>query len=344
MTTGMDRLRAVANGEVADRIPVFCNLIDQGAAELGMSLREYYSSGEHVAEGQLLMRAKWGYDCLWSLFYVGKEAEALGCRHIVYAEDGPPNVGEMVIRDYDAIGGLEVPDDIRGHPALAEALACTRLLKRESGGRYPVCAYITASLTLPVLLMGMQQWLELLLTGPMELRDELLAKCSAFFRQEAAAYREAGADIILYSDPFGSLDIVSRSIFEELAIPWMKRDLEHGGTDGVVYYCGGARLNAVIQRVLAETGIGTYYLSPFDDVAEAKRIVADGAVVAGVVNDIRLVDWSREEIVTEVDRILDAGMPGGRFFFGTLVMPLAIPAASIDLMLATAYEHGRARA
>ncbi len=341
MTTGMDRLRAAASGELADRIPVFCNLLDQGALELGMPLREYYSSGEHVAEAQLRMRERWGYDCLWSLFYVAREAEILGCRRLVYAEDGPPNVGELVIRDNADIGGFEVPNDIRDHPLLQEALECARLLKRESGGRYPVCAYLTSSLTLPVLLMGMEKWLELLMTGPAELRDELLVKCSEFYRQEAAAYREAGADVLLYSDPFGSLDIVPRSVFEELAIPWMKRDLEPGGADGVVYYCGGARLNAVIDRVLAETGIGTYYLSPFDDIEEAKRVVAGRAVVAGVVNDIRLVDWSRDQIVAEVDRILDAGMPGGRFFFGTLVMPLAIPESSIDLMLATAYEHGR---
>ena len=75
----MERLAAVADGGDADRIPVFCNLLDQGARELGMPLREYYSSGEHVAEAQLRMREKWGYDNLWSLFYVGPEAEVLGC-------------------------------------------------------------------------------------------------------------------------------------------------------------------------------------------------------------------------------------------------------------------------
>ena len=74
----------------------------------------------------------------------------------------------------------------------------------EAQGRYPICAYLTASMTLPAILMGMEKWIELLLDGPAEVRDELLAKCSDFFRREAAAYREAGADVLLYSDPFGS--------------------------------------------------------------------------------------------------------------------------------------------
>ncbi len=138
MMTSMDRLVAALNGTPADRIPVFCNLLDQGAKELGLSIREYYSKGEYVAEGQLKMRAKYGYDNLWSLFYVGKEAELLGCSRMVYAEDGPPNVGEMIIKKYEDVDKLVVPDDILTHPAFEEILTCLRILKAESAGKVPI--------------------------------------------------------------------------------------------------------------------------------------------------------------------------------------------------------------
>ena len=85
MITGKDRLAAAARGEILDRIPVFCNLLDQGARELGMSIQEYFSKGEHVAEAQLKMLKKYGHDNVWSLFYVGKEAELLGCNKIRFA-------------------------------------------------------------------------------------------------------------------------------------------------------------------------------------------------------------------------------------------------------------------
>ncbi len=62
MMNGMERVVAAANGETSDRIPIFRNLFDQGARELGMSMREYYSNGEYVAEAQLKMREKYGYD------------------------------------------------------------------------------------------------------------------------------------------------------------------------------------------------------------------------------------------------------------------------------------------
>jgi uroporphyrinogen decarboxylase len=340
MVTGMDRLLAAASGKTSDRVPVFCNLIDQGAKELGMPLKEYYSNGEHVAEGQLRMREKYGYDNLWSLFYVGKEAELLGCGKIVFAENGPPNVGEMVIRNPRDISRLRVPDDMEAHPAFQEPLKCLRILRSEAGGKYPICAYVTASMTLPAILMGMEKWMELLLTGPADLRDELLTKCSDFFRKEITAYRNAGADIFVYSNPFGSTDFLPMRLFEKLSLPWMERDLKPVGTQGVVYYCGGARLNPVIDRVLERLEISAYYLSPMDDIPLAKKIIAGMALCAGVINDIPLIDWSRDEIRREVRRIMDEGMPGGKFIFGTLVMPYDIPETNIRAMLEAAYEFG----
>jgi uroporphyrinogen decarboxylase len=188
--------------------------------------------------------------------------------------------------------------------------------------------------------MGMDKWMELLLLGPVEVRDELLTKCSAFFRKEITAYRNAGADVLVYSNPFGSTDTIPMKMFDALSIPWMERDLTPVGTQGVVYYCGSSRFNNVIDRVIETLGIETFYLSPLDDIAEAKKIIAGRALCAGVINDIKLIDWTKEEIRNEVKRMIHAGMPGGKFFFGTLVMPYGIPEENIKAMLHAAYELG----
>lgn len=338
----VERLAAAAAGRPADRIPVFCNLLDQGAREVGLSIRDYYASGEAVAEGQLRLRERYGYDNLWSLFYVGKEAEALGRTEIVWAEDGPPNVSGFCLRSPADIRALEVPRDLAALPALREPLRCLRRLRAEAGGRHPICAYLTASMTLPAILMGMEAWLGLLLGGPADLRDELLTKCSDFFRAQAALYRAEGADVLLYSNPFGSADFLPLPLVESLALPWMERDLAPVGTAGVVYYCGSARLNPVIDLVRRRTGLAAWYLGPGDDLAEAKRTVGDRGLCAGVINDIQLIDWTPARIREEVRRLLAVGMPGGHFMFGTVVMPLAIPEANIRAMLEAAFEFGKA--
>jgi uroporphyrinogen-III decarboxylase len=343
MITGMDRLKAAIAGSPIDRIPVFSVMLDQGAKELGMSLRQYYSKGEYVAEAQLRMRAKYGYDNLWSLFYVGKEAELLGCRKIVYADDGPPNVGEMVIRRPEDIARLEVPASVEDHPAFAECAKCLRILRNEAAGQYPICAYLTASMTLPAILMGMEKWMEMVLVGPAELRDELLAKCSDFFRLQLEAYRKAGADIIVYSNPYGSTDIVPMKVLRSLSLPWMQRDLAGLSMDGMVYYCGGAGLFNALEIAASELDFKAFYLAPSDDIAASKRVIAGRGLTGAVINDAKLIDWSEAEIRAEVRRICEEGKPGGKFFFGTLLMPFRIPERNIRALFDAAREYGALR-
>lgn len=338
--TPLDILAAAVTGAPAPRIPVFCNLLDHGPRELGMKQQDYYANGEHVAAGQLRMRERYGQDNVWSLFYVGKEAELLGCQEILFAEDGPPNVADFVIKSYDDIAKLEVPEDITTHPAWAETATCLNILKAEVGTTHPICAYVTASTTLPALLMGMDKWMELLLTGPADLRDELLRKCSDFFHQEVAAYRAAGANVLVYSTPFGSTSFVGMKRFKEFSMPWMQRDLAPGGVDNIVYYCGMAPFNNVIQQVMDELKIGVHYISPLANLAEAKAIIGDKGLTCGVIDDIKLIHWTPEQTRAEVNRMCEIGMAGGHFLFGTGVMPLGVPEENIRAMLAAAFEYG----
>lgn len=341
--TPLEILAAAVTGAAAPRIPVFCNLLDQGARELGMNQREYYSRGEHVARGQLRMRERFGHDNLWSLFYVGKEAEFFGCRDIMFAENGSPNVADFVIKDLDDIATLEVPGDITLHPAWTETAACLDILKHEAKGRYPICAYLTASASLPPLLMGMEKWIELFLCGPFDVRDELLRKCSDFFRRHVAAYRAFGVDVLVYSTPFGAPSIAGKKAFRNVTMPWMRRDLEEGGVGGIVYYCGMAPFNDVIATVMDELGIMIHYVSPLADLAEAKAIIGGRGLTCGVIDDIKMISWTPEETRAEVRRICEAGMTGGHFLFGTGVMPQAIPEANIKAMLDAAFTFGSYR-
>lgn len=341
--TPLEILVAAANGTPAPRIPVFCNLLDQGPQELGMSPKAYYANGEHVAAGQLKLRARYGHDNVWSLFYVGKEAELLGCEDILFADNGPPNVAGFVIGDYDDIARLDVPEDITAHPAWQETARCLNILRDEVGATHPICAYLTASTTLPSILMGMDRWMELLLTGPADVRDELLRKCSDFFRQEVAAYRAAGANVLVYSSPFGSTSFLGMKRFQSLVMPWMKRDLAPGGVDNITYYCGMAPFNNVIAQVMDELEIRSHYISPLADLAEAKAVIGTRGLTCGVIDDIKMIHWTPEQTRAEVRRLCDIGMAGGHFLIGTGIVPLGVPAANIRAMVDAAFEYGSYR-
>jgi len=338
----IERLVAVSKGQSYDRVPIFCNLFDQGAIELGMSIKEYYSKGENVAQGQLLLQKKYGHDNLWSMFYVGKEAELWGAKHMIFAKDGLPNVGDMVIRNYDDIHTLKVPKNIIDHPAFAESKKCLDLLSIGSNGEYPICAYITSSMSLPAILMGMEKWMELLLFGPTEVRDELLEKCSEFFKLEIAAYRKAGANVLVYSNPFASTDIITNKIFNELSLKWIEKDLFPEGVANIVYYCG-ARLYPNIDRIYNEFGISIYYLSPQEDIKHAKQVLNNRGICIGVFNDILLIDYTEKQIRQEVKRIMQEGVPGSKFAFGTSGVPYHASEKNIHAMIDAAYLYGQCK-
>jgi uroporphyrinogen-III decarboxylase len=341
MTTGIDRLIAVSTGGKCDRIPVFCNLFDQGANELGLSIEEYYTKGEYVAEAQLKMREKYGYDNVWSHFYVGKEAGCLGKQKMLYVEDGPPNIKEPIIKTYDDIANLHVPDNLEDHPGFAEQRKCLEILNREVGGKYAITVYITSSMTLPIMLLGgMENWLQLLFNGPTDVRDELLDKCFKYFVKEVETYRNLGANALVYSNAFGSTDTVPMNYFMEHSLPLIEKELQAVGPEGLIYYAGMARFNKVIEAVQERAPFGTFYLSPLDDVADGKRRVAGSGITCGVINDCKLVDWTPEEVRANVKEIIDAGMPGGQFAFGASATLFHTPEENIRAMLDAAYEYG----
>ncbi|ANE56954.1 uroporphyrinogen decarboxylase family protein [Methylomonas sp. DH-1] len=338
--TPLQILAAAQNGTPAPRIPVFCNLLDQGAREMGLRPQSYFADGAAVAEAQLRMQLRYGHDNVWSLHYVGKEAEILGCKEILFADDGVPNVADFVIKSLDDIAKFEIPADITQTEAWQPIGECLSILVDEVGATHPICAYATASTTLPAILMGMDKWMELFLLGPFDLRDELLRKCSDFFHQEIGALRAAGANVLIYSTPFGSPYFVGRRQVEAGVLPWMRRDLVPGGVEGIVYYCGMAPFNEVIDLVFAELGITTHYLGPLADLAEAKVLIGNRGLCCGVIDDIRMIHWTPEQTRAEVKRIIEIGKPGGHFLFGNGVMPLAVPEANIRAMLAAAFEYG----
>ncbi|MCI5137981.1 MAG: hypothetical protein D3922_06115 [Candidatus Electrothrix sp. AR1] len=106
--TSLERVQAATGYKEPDRVPLFLGLTMYGAKELGLSIQEYFSKAEYVVDGQLRMLAKYRLDCLNPLFYAAMETEAFG-GEVVWFEDGPPNVGELLVKTPDDISSLQVP-------------------------------------------------------------------------------------------------------------------------------------------------------------------------------------------------------------------------------------------
>ncbi len=338
--TPLEILVATLNGQKTPRIPVFCHFLDHGPRELKMTPEQYFSNADYIVEGQLRLLKRYAHDNVWGMRYVGAEAEILGCQEILYPQAGAPNVKDFVIKSWDDIVSFEVPKDITQHPAWQITADCLTRLSAEVGSTHPICAYASAANSLPIILMGMEKWMELVLTGPVDLREELMRKCSEFCQQQLRALRKAGAHVILYATSYGSPYFIPKKMIADWSMPWMQEDFKEGAS-GIVYYCGGAPMNDVVDLAMEKLAVGVYYISPLDDLVVAKQLINNRGITCGVIDDIKMIHWSPEQTRAEVKRIIDIGKPGGHFLFGSSLLPLNLPEENIKAMIQAAFDFGR---
>ena len=337
----LERFLSLMNGKLPDRVPVICNLFDQGARELGISIEDYYSKPENVVEGQVKLINKYGYDVVWGAFYVGYLAKILGSKKMIFSLNGPPNVGDLIIKKYEDIEKLNIPENLSENEDVKALIKCISMLKTEFNGKVPVASIVLSSFSLPAILMGIENFFTLLYSGPTELIDLLLEKCSVFCEKITKILRDAGVDFIAYTSSLATTDMITLNQFNNQDIKWIKKDIQRIGTSGIIYFNGGGRINQTIDTLIKETGLMVYYINPKDDIKAAKKIINRRGLLAGVINDIELVRWTPKEIENEVKRIMDEGKGSGGFIFGTLVMPYLIPESHIKVMLEAAYKYGR---
>lgn len=177
--TSAERVKAALSLKEPDRVPWLLLLTMTGARELGLSIKDYFSSGKNVAEGQLRMRAKYGHDVLYSFFFAALEMEAWG-GEVIYCDDGPPNCGAPVIKSPEAIETLS-PPRIEDSPSLLKVLDATAKMKEGAGGEVPVLGVVISPFSLPVMQMGFEPYLLLLYERPelfkrlMEVNEEFAA-------------------------------------------------------------------------------------------------------------------------------------------------------------------------
>lgn len=158
--TPAERTAVTMGFEEPDRVPLFLLFTTYGAKELGLSIRDYFSRPEYVAEGQIRLQKKFGGDCLNPFCYAAVEVEAWG-GEVIFSEDGPPNAGRPPIRNPEEIESLEVPL-VEESPGLLFGLRTIALLKQEVGDDVPIMGSVVSPFSLPVMQLGFDAYLDLL--------------------------------------------------------------------------------------------------------------------------------------------------------------------------------------
>jgi uroporphyrinogen decarboxylase len=306
--TSLQRVLTTLGHREPDRVPLFLLLTLHGAKELGLSIRDYFSKAENVAEGQLRLRAKFGHDCLDGFFYAPVEIEAWG-GEVIFREDGPPNSGTPFIDDPEQILRLK-PPDIDKTPCLSKVLRATEMMKARVGGDCPIIGVVMSPFSLPVMQMGFDRYLDLMAERP-ELFERLMQVNEEFCAAWANAQLRAGATAICYFDPVSSPTVIPPDLYRRTGFAVAKRTLARIQGPTGTHLASGRSL--AILGDIAQTGTAIVGVSGLEDLAEVKAACRGKLTVLGNLNGIEMRRWSAAEAEAAVHRAIAQAGPGGGF-------------------------------
>ncbi len=306
--TPLQRVLTTLDHKEPDRIPFFLLVTMHGAKELGMSIREYFSKGEYVAEGQLLMQAKYRHDCFYSFFYGPIEAEAWGS-DVIFTENGPPNSGLPIIKNPKEIERLK-PADVEQSNCLLKVLKATKMLKSEAGDNIPIIGVVISPFSLPVMQMGFEAYLDLIYEQP-ELFQRLMQINELFCIEWANAQLKAGATAICYFDPVSSSSMIPRDLYLRTGFKIAQRTIAKIKGPTATHMASGNCLPIVAD--VAQTGTAIICTSALESLAEIKQICRRKLTVLGNLNGIEMRRWTPEQAESAVKTAMAQAGSGGGF-------------------------------
>ena len=335
--TSLERVLTTLGHTEPDRVPLFLLVTMHGAKELGMGLREYFSRGENVAEGQLRLREKYGHDCLYSILYAALEVEAWG-GEVIFRDDGPANSGEPMIEDIEQIRSLE-PPDVATSPVLARALRATAILKERSHD-VPIVGSVVSPFSLPVMQLGFEAYLDLMVERR-DLFDRLMAVNEEFCVAWANAQLAAGATAIGYFDPVSSTTVVTPQAYLETGFKVAQRTIAQIKGPTATHFASG-RCAGIIDDV-ARTGSAIVGVSDEEDLASLKRAAAGKLTLLGNLNGVTMRRWTAEQGEAEVKAAIAAAARGGGFILADNhgEIPFQVPDEVLHAIAAATRRWGR---
>lgn len=305
--TSLQRVLTTIGHKEPDRVPFFLLTTMHGAKELGMTIKEYFSASKNVVDGQLKLRAKYRHDCIYNFYYAPLEIEAFGAE-VIYSDNGPPNSGNPLIKQFKDIKNLKMPD-FHTNQILKKVLDSTQMLKEKVGDEAPIIGVVMSPFSLPVMQMGFEKYIQLMYEHE-DLFEHLMRFNMEFCVKWANAQLKAGATAICYFDPVSSTTITTKQMYEKTGFNIAKQTISQINGPTATHMASG-RCLPIIDHI-SETGTAIIGVSGIEDLTRLKKACLNKLTVLGNLNGVEMCRWSAVEAEQIVkNTILQAGDGGG---------------------------------
>jgi uroporphyrinogen decarboxylase len=343
--TPKERVYAAIRLEQPDRVPLMPLLREFIMKQDGYTFADAYEDPQRYVDSQLRFLERYELDCIWDMFFMTPEADAMGATMLLQPDDAPW-LAESPVKTPADLSKVKLPDPARDG-RMPFLLDIVRRLRRSVGDDIPIIAFAQAGFRNAIMLMGIEDFLinmndmydtpEFLF----ELLDIATEGCIIYGR----ALVEAGADIILIASPLAAQTMIPRAHYEKFAFPYDKRqfDAYHKMGAKILYHCCGNwtdRLDLVSETGVDIISLDSSYMKV--DLQRAKAQVGHRTCLFGNVDVARtMLQGTPDKVVQETLDSLRFGAPGGGFALsGACTLPRDTPLDNFEAFVRTAREYG----
>lgn len=336
----LQRVLHTLGGRPVDRRPVLPVLSLYGAQLTGCPPERYFTDSAAYAAGQEAVRDSFAPDVLFGPFGYAVLGEAFGgtLRHF---PDQAPLLRHTAIEGLADWERLRVPDPAV-HPRLVYLRDSVRRLVQAHGTEVPVAVALPPLIDLPILAMGLEGWLDAVLTDP-DAAGRALERLEPFWTTLANGLLEAGAAFLVLTSSFTSPAVVTPGIVQHFGKPWLERSLRPLRGPAVLHHIGAPML-AHLHFMLGLPSVAGYALFATDDLGKARTVVGPEPVLLGGPHGPSFRELTPGAVRSACASLLENRRDDPRFLLTTsgADIPFGTPAACIHAMREAAEAEAEA--
>lgn len=334
----VDRIMATVQGNPVDRRAVAPVLSIYGSKLTCCPTEEYFSRSQAYVDGQLAVFDTFSPDVIFGPFCVAKEGEVFN-GEVEYFTNLPPNLVRPGMSHVSEITDLAV-DNLLSHPFVEYIEQAIGGLIKTIGSKAAIAPIMLSPVDLPLMIMGLERWLQIFLFDPQE-AEQLITWAEPYFVQRCNRLFDLGAPFIIIPGSFVNPSILTREIVETFAIPLLKQSFQQL-TGPVILHSGGAKLLPFIDLFSSLEQVAGFVLNPGEDMRSARAKLQSSAVLDGNIDGPNLHTMSSDEVYCACHDILSQTNNDPYVILGTSAADVRpeTPMKNIQQMLRAAKEHG----
>ncbi|OPY31695.1 MAG: Methylcobamide:CoM methyltransferase MtaA [Methanomassiliicoccales archaeon PtaU1.Bin124] len=302
--TPKERVMAALEMKKLDRPPVICatqsvtvDVMD--AAKIYWP--EAHTDAQKMCDLSCAIPQVLGFESVRLPYCLTVEAEIMGCTVDLGKQDRTPMLKKHA---FEADSPISLPKDVIVGRAKT-VVEAVKLCKKKVGDEYPIVVGTTGPVTIAGHLVGTENLLLWMITEP-EAVKKFVDVSAKLERAYIKALCEAGADVIVMSDPSSSTDMLSGELFDEYSKPSIKEAFaDKGKAKTVLHICGDTTI--LLDHMIA-TGADGLSIEEKVSPEKAVELVNGRAALVGNVGVVRpLLQGTPAECQAAAERCAKAG-------------------------------------